>query len=71
MFNTQKGDRKDYNNFQKIALLNVAHKIFTNYIVSRIKETAKCVIGDYQGGFRQSRSATNQIFIVKQLLQKT
>lgn len=26
----KKGDRKNYNNYREIAILNVAHKIFTN-----------------------------------------
>jgi len=65
----KKGDTKDCNNL--IALLNVTYKIFTNCILSRIKETAENVIGDYQGGFRPGRSTTDLIFIVRQLIQKT
>lgn len=66
----KKGDRKDCNNYRGTVLLNVAYKIFTNLILSRIKETAEGLVGDYQGGFRLGRSATDQIFIVRQLLQK-
>lgn len=66
----KKGDRKDCNNYRRRALLNVANKIFTNCILSRIKEAAENVIGDYQGGFRPGRSTTNQIFIVSKLIQK-
>jgi len=54
-----------------IALLNVAYKIFTSCILSRMKETSENVIGEYRGGFRPGRSTTDQIFIVRQLLQKT
>jgi len=61
----------DCNNYLGIALLNVEYKIFTNCILSRIKETAENTIGNYQGGFRPSRSTTNQIFIVRQFIHKT
>jgi len=67
----KKGDIKDCNNYRGIAQLNVTYKIFTNCILSRIKETAENAIGDYQGGFRPGRSTTDQIFIVRQLIQKT
>jgi len=67
----KKGDRKDCNNYLGIALLNVAYKIFTNCILSRIKETAESVIGEYQGCFRPGKSTTDQIFIFRQLLQNT
>ncbi|XP_025420013.1 zinc transporter ZIP10-like [Sipha flava] len=36
-----------------------------------MKETSKNVIGEYQGGFRSGRLTNYQIFIVRQLLQKT
>jgi len=66
----KKGDRKDCNNYRGIALLNVAYKIFTNCILSRMKGIAESVIGEYQGGFKPSGSTTDQIFIVRQFLQK-
>lgn len=40
----KKRDRNDYNNYQGIALLNVAYTIFTSCILSSIKETAESVI---------------------------
>jgi len=55
----EKGDRKDCNNYRGIAFLNVAYKIFTNCILSRIKETAENTIGDYQGGLRPGKSTTD------------
>lgn len=67
----KKGDRKDYSNYRRIVLLNVAYKILNNCILSRIKEIAECVIRDYQYGTGLGRSTTEQIFIVRQILQKT
>jgi len=51
--------------------LNVAYKVFSNCILTRIKEKAKQTIGEYQGGFRQGKSTTDQIFIIRQIYQKT
>jgi len=49
----------------------VAYKIFSNCILSRIKEKSEQVIGNYQCGFRLGRSTTDQIFILRQIYQKT
>lgn len=37
----RKGDRKDCNNYRETTLLNVAYEIFTNCILSKMKETTK------------------------------
>jgi sorting nexin-29 len=65
----KKEDRKDCNSYRGIALFNVAYKIFTSCILSRMKETSENVV-EYQSGFRPGRSTTDQIFIVRKLLQK-
>lgn len=39
-------------------------------LLDRIKPWAEGILGDYQAGFRQNRSTTDQIFILRQLLQK-
>jgi len=52
-------------------LLNVAYKIFSNCVLDRIKEKADQIIGHYQGGFRADRSTTDQMFIIRQLYQKS
>ncbi|CAI6370121.1 unnamed protein product [Macrosiphum euphorbiae] len=67
----KKGDKQDCNNYRGIALLSVAYKVFTNCILSRIRTKSEQIIGDYQGGFRPGRSTVDQIFILRQLFQKT
>jgi sorting nexin-29 len=67
----KKGDEQDRNNYRGIALLNVAYIVFSNCILTRIKEKAEQTIGEYQGGFRPGKSTTNQIFNISQLYQKT
>ena len=66
----KKGDRQLCNNYRGIALLNVAYKILSYCLLDRIKPWAEEILGDYQAGFRQNRSTIDQIFILRQLLQK-
>jgi predicted alpha/beta-fold hydrolase len=44
--------------------------ILSKCILDRIKPWAEDILGDYQAGFRQNRSITDQIFILKQIFQK-
>lgn len=67
----KKGDEQDRNNFREINLLNVTYKVFSNCILTRIKEKVEQTIGEYQGGFKPGKSTTDQIFIIRQLYQKT
>jgi len=67
----KKGDKQDCNNYRGKSLLNVVYKIFSNCILDRIKEKDDQIIGHYQGRFRTNRSTTDQIFIIRQLYQKS
>lgn len=51
-------------------LLNVGNKIKSYYLLDRIKPWAERILGDNQAGFRQNRSTIDQIFILRQVLQK-
>ncbi|KAF0724359.1 ribosome biogenesis protein TSR3 isoform X1 [Aphis craccivora] len=66
----KKGDKQTCNNYRGIALLNVTYKILSYCILDRIKPWAEEIIGGYQAGFRQNRSTIDQIFILRQVLQK-
>lgn len=66
----RKGDPFDCNNYRGIALLNVSYKILAYCILDRIKLCTEELLGDYQCGFRQNRSTTDQIFNWKQISQK-
>ena len=58
-------------NYRGISLLNVAYKILSNVIRERLKPFCNTHIGKYQCGFRPGRSAIDQIFTLRQFLEKT
>jgi sorting nexin-29 len=52
-------------------LLCVAYKILSVIIYNRITPLIEDKIGDYQCGFRANRSTVDQIFALRQTLEKT
>jgi len=64
-------DKKVCNNYRGIAIVNITYKILSYCILDRIKPLAKNSLGDYQGRFRENKSTIDQIFIIRQLAQKT
>jgi hypothetical protein len=65
-----KGDKTDCNNSRGISLLSTAYKIVSNILLARLTPYVNEVIGDHQCGFRRNRSITNQIFYIRQILEK-
>ena len=66
----KKGDKSDCNNSRGISLLPTTYKILSNILLSRLIPYAKEIIGDYQCGFRPNRSTTDQIFRIRQVIEK-
>lgn len=66
----KKGSRKKSNNYRGIALLPTAYKILSYVLLKRLELYAEGILGDYQCGFRQNRSTTDQLFLLKQLMEK-
>jgi hypothetical protein len=52
-------------------LLSTSYKIVSNILLSRLIPHADEIIGDHQCGFRRNRSMTDQIFYVRQILEKS
>jgi hypothetical protein len=51
-------------------LLATSHKILSNILLARLTPYADEIIGDHQCGSGHSRSKTDQIFYIQQILEK-
>jgi sorting nexin-29 len=66
----KKGDKLNCSNYRGLALLCAAYKVLINIIRHRLEPYVQNILGEYQGGFRAERSTTDQLFTVKQILEK-
>ena len=58
----KRGDSERCENYGGTALGNATYKILSNIILGKIKPYIEEVMGDYQNGFRDGRSVTDNIF---------
>jgi hypothetical protein len=66
----KKGDKTDCSNNRGTSLLSTSYKILSNILLARLTPYADEITGDHQCGFRRNRSMTNQIFYIRQILEK-
>jgi hypothetical protein len=66
----KKGDKTDCTNYRGISLLSTAYEILSNILLSRLTPYVNEIIGDHQCGFRRNRSTMDQIFYIRQILEK-
>jgi hypothetical protein len=66
----KKVDKTDCSNYRGISLLLTLYKILSNILLSRLIPYADEIIGDYQCGFRRNKLMTDQIFYIRQILEK-
>lgn len=64
----KKGEITDCENYRGIALLDVIYKVLATLLKRRLDKYIEPLLGDYQGGFRRNRATTDQIFMMKQVL---
>ena len=62
----KKGSRSDCENYRGICLLNVSYKILAVILYDRLAVYTEEIIG----GFRTGRSTTDQLFIIRQIMEK-
>jgi sorting nexin-29 len=67
----KKGDRFNCNNYRPITLLNIAYKIFAILLNKRLMEYIENKLEDNQMGFPPNRSTIDNIFIVRQIFEKS
>ena len=66
----KKGDKLDCCNYRAITLLNAAYKVLSQILCRRLSPYARQFVGQYQAGFMGARATTDQIFAVRQVMQK-
>ena len=66
----KKGDRLDCMNYRPITVLNVVYKIFAIILNQKLVDTIETELGDFQSGFRPNRSTVDNIFMIRQIIEK-
>lgn len=66
----KKEDRANCSNYRGISLLSMGYKLFAKILEKRMKPFYREAIGSYQAGFVEGRSTTDQLFIIRQYLEK-
>ncbi|XP_061512568.1 uncharacterized protein LOC133393124 [Anopheles gambiae] len=66
----KKGDRLDCSYFRAFTVLNAAYKILFQILFCKLAPLTTNFVGSYQAGFVGGKSTTDQIFTLRQILQK-
>uniref|UniRef100_A0A8D9EGY4 Craniofacial development protein 2 n=1 Tax=Cacopsylla melanoneura TaxID=428564 RepID=A0A8D9EGY4_9HEMI len=66
----KKGDKEKCQNYRGISLLSSTYKILSVIILGRLKPYVDEIVDDSQTGFMSNRSTTDQIFAIRQILEK-
>jgi len=66
----KKGDLSDCNNWRGISLLSVPGKVMTTLMLNRMRQAIDSVLREEQAGFRAGRACNDQIFTLRQIIEK-
>ena len=67
----KKGDLTDCGNWRGINLLSVPVKIFCRVLLQRMKKGIEKTLREEQAGFRSERSCTDQIFVLRTIVEQS
>jgi sorting nexin-29 len=57
-------------NYHGISLFNTAYKVFSNIVFQRRGPYAEKIVGNYQCGFKDGKSTSDEINTIRQILEK-
>ncbi|KAJ4433364.1 hypothetical protein ANN_15623 [Periplaneta americana] len=66
----KKGDKTICANYRGIALLDIVYKVVSKLKATRMNKILENIVGEYQGGFIKGKSTTDQIFVLRTILEK-
>ena len=66
----KKEDLGDCSNWRGITLLPVARKVLSNLIYNRLREAVDSNMREEQAGFRQGRGCSDQIFVLRTIIEE-
>jgi hypothetical protein len=66
----KKDNKTDCNNYHGISLPSTSYKMLSNIVLSQVSPYINEIIEDHQCGFQRSRSNTDKIFCIHQVLEK-
>jgi hypothetical protein len=64
------GDKFDFKSYRGICFLNLTYKVFANILCDRLLQHANAAGQNYQAGFQSGKSTTDQLFALRQILEK-
>ena len=67
----KKGCKMTCSNYRGISLLPSAYKVLSKILSSRLEPLAEAFLSEYQAGFRRQRSTSDQLFSIRQIVQKS
>jgi hypothetical protein len=64
------GDKTECSNYFGTPLVSTSYRILSDILLSWLGPDIDEIIGDHQCGFQHNRSTTDQIFCIRQILEK-
>jgi len=67
----KKGSLNDCNNWRRITLLSTPGKVFSRVMLNRLQGAVDRTLRDEQAGFRRGHSCTEQIFVLRNIIEQS